>query len=108
MHWLQATQEHLGAPTLSLRLTHLLMQRLKNPLASSLVGLLLSTEHSLFSGMLLELEHGDASNNYPQFLEHAPPLNCLAQPKAAWGRGSRSDNPHTRAFAQNIGRAHGR
>ena len=83
MNWLQTTQEHLAAATLScpgcsralaLRLSHLLFQRLGNPLASTLSGLLPQGEQSLFAGMLLELGPGDPSIGYPQFLEHAASL----------------------------------
>ena len=83
MSWLVSAQEHLAASTLScpgcsralsLRLSRLLLQRLGAPLASTLVLLLPEGEQSLFVGMLLELERGDSSLGYPQFLEHAASL----------------------------------
>jgi len=79
-NWLSSSQEFLGAAgstcpgcsrALALRLSHLLIRRLGDPLASLLVGMLPEREQFLFSGTLTGVGPGDSSLGYPDFMEHA-------------------------------------
>jgi hypothetical protein len=79
-NWLGSAQDHVASAgtacpgcsrALALRLSHLLLKRLGNPLAALLVGILPEREQFLFSGTLTELGAGDPSIGYPDFMEHA-------------------------------------
>jgi hypothetical protein len=82
-HWLHESEKKIAeterlcagcARALSLRLSHLLLQRLGQPLGGDLASLLPAREQSLFAGLLLELGPGESSIGYPDFVAHAQVL----------------------------------